>query len=115
AYDAVSCYAIAKAHGETHGKAVIPRYRFNEATVVVSFGADFLGTWLSPVEHARDWATQRDLKFGRKAMSRLLVLEARMSLTGANADERFRIKDSERGAVLLELANRLGGDFGAPG
>lgn len=115
AYDAVSCYAIAKAHGETHGTAVIPRYRFNEATVVVSFGADFLGTWLSPVEHARDWATQRDLKFGRKAMSRLLVLEARMSLTGANADERFRIKDSERGAVLLELANRLGGDFGAPG
>ncbi|MCB9892845.1 MAG: 4Fe-4S dicluster domain-containing protein [Planctomycetes bacterium] len=114
-YDAVSRYAIAKAHADTHGKSGIPRYQFGEATVVVTFDADFLGTWISPVEHARDWATQRDLKFGRDSMSRLVAFEARMSLTGANADERHRIKDSERGAVLVALANKLGANLGEPG
>ncbi|MCA8916046.1 MAG: 4Fe-4S dicluster domain-containing protein [Planctomycetes bacterium] len=114
-YDAVSRYSIAKAHADTHGKSAVPRYRFAEATVVVTFDADFLGTWISPVEHARDWATQRDLKFGRDSMSRLVAFEARMSLTGANADERHRIKDSERGAVLVELANKLGANLGAAG
>ena len=28
------------------GKQVIPDYRFDKADLVVSFGADFLGTWL---------------------------------------------------------------------
>lgn len=116
-YDAVSCYAIAKAHGQTHGTPVIPGYYFDQATTVFSFDADFLGAWISPVGFARDWATRRDLKFGRdgKDMSRLVSFEARMSLTGANADERVRIKDSERGAVLMDLAKRLGGDLGAVG
>ena len=114
-YDAVSRHAIVKAHADTHGKAALPRYQFGEATVVFSFDADFLGTWISPVEHARDWATQRDLKFGRNTMSRLIAFEARMSLTGANADERHRVKDSERGAILVDIANRLGANLGAPG
>lgn len=115
AYDAISSYAIRKAHKQTHNTNEIPSYIFNQATVVVSFDADFLGTWINPVGFARDWATQRDLKFGRNSMSRLISLEARMSLTGANADERHRIKDSERGAVLMDLAKRLGGNFGEPG
>jgi len=115
AYDANSRFAIAKAHEATHGTLAIPHYRFSQATVVVSLDADFLATWLSPVEHARDWASQRDLRFGRTTMSRLVCFEARMSLTGANADERFRVKDSARGAVLVDLANRLGGNFGTAG
>jgi Fe-S-cluster-containing dehydrogenase component len=114
-YDAVSRFAIAKAHEATHGTRVIPHYKFNQATVVVSFDGDFLATWLSPTEHARDWASQRDLKFGKTSMSRLICFEARMSLTGANADERFRVRDGERGALLTDIANRLGGSFGAPG
>jgi Fe-S-cluster-containing dehydrogenase component len=111
AYDAVSAHAIARAHAETHGQSAIPAYHFDQATVVVCLDADFLGTWINPTGFARDWAKQRDLKFGRSIMSRLISFEARMSLTGANADERVRIKDSERGAVLLDLAGRLGADF----
>jgi molybdopterin-containing oxidoreductase family iron-sulfur binding subunit len=117
AYDAVSSYSIAKAHLATHGVSAIPRYRFNQADVVFSFDGDFLGAWISPVEYARDWASKRDLKFNRNrdGMSRLIAFEARMSLTGANADERFRIREGERGAVLADVANRLGGNFGTPG
>ena len=29
------------------GKAVLPKYNFDKADLIVSFGADFLGTWIS--------------------------------------------------------------------
>ena len=35
------------------GQALTPAYDFSKAEVVLSLGADFLGTWISPVEHAR--------------------------------------------------------------
>src|SRR5499427_5851138 len=56
-YDALSASAILDAHQQTHGVRVLPHYRFDKADVIVSFDADFLGTWISPVEFARDYAT----------------------------------------------------------
>ena len=32
---------------------VVPGYDFSKAKVIVSVAADFLGTWLSPVEYAK--------------------------------------------------------------
>ncbi len=117
AYDAISAWTIAAAHRDTHGAAVIPRYRFDMADMIVSFGADFLGKWISPMEYSRQWAAKRDLRFGRKEMSRHIQLEARYSLTGANCDVRHRLPDSQRGAALVALAEALGanGKFGAAG
>ncbi|MBK8207910.1 MAG: 4Fe-4S dicluster domain-containing protein [Planctomycetes bacterium] len=115
AYDACSAWPIAAAHRDTHGSARIPHYRFDNAEVVVSFDADFLGNWISPVEFARQWAKHRDLRFGKKSMSRHIQFESRLSTTGACADERFRVRNAERGAVLADIANRLGGNFGEPG
>jgi Fe-S-cluster-containing dehydrogenase component len=111
AYDAISDWPIAAAHRDTHGLAAIPRYRFDNADVVVSFDADFLGTWISPVEFARQWASRRDLKFGKQTMSRHVQFESRLSTTGASADERFRVRNADRGAVLLDLARRLGAEL----
>ena len=51
-YDVLSASAIADAHRATHGARAIPRFRFDRADVVVAFEADFLGTWISPVEFA---------------------------------------------------------------
>ena len=31
-----------------YGKRAIPSYHFENAKVIVSLGADFLGTWLKP-------------------------------------------------------------------
>src|SRR5690606_26270119 len=52
---------IAEAQRLSYGRYLIPRYRFNRAKTVLSLGADFLGTWLSPVEFAADWSTTRKL------------------------------------------------------
>ncbi|MBX3474929.1 MAG: 4Fe-4S dicluster domain-containing protein [Planctomycetes bacterium] len=116
-YDACGSHAIAAAHKATHGAHVIPQYRFDNARVIVSLDADFLGTWISPMQFAAQWAQNRDLASGAREMSRHIQFEARYSLTGANADERFRLPNAQRGALLVDLANKLAGDkrFGEPG
>ncbi|MBI2346041.1 MAG: 4Fe-4S dicluster domain-containing protein [Deltaproteobacteria bacterium] len=87
-----------------------PRYRFDRADVVVTLGADFLGTWISPVEFARDWAAGRKLNGdGKGRMSRLIVLEPILTLTGTNADERYPVKPTDLVAVALALAAECGG------
>jgi molybdopterin-containing oxidoreductase family iron-sulfur binding subunit len=106
--DAVSSSAILDAHAETHGARLLPHYRFEQAKVIVSFGADFLGAWISPVEFMAAWRTQRTPTPDKPVMSHHVQLEGRMSLTGANADRRFRLAPSEYAAVLSHLAQDIG-------
>lgn len=55
-YDAVSNSGILLANEISFGKKAIPSYRFDHAKTIVSIGADFLATWLSPVEFAKQYA-----------------------------------------------------------
>jgi len=55
-YDPISNYGIKKAAETYYGTAVIPSYSFDKAKTIVSFGADFLGTWISPIEFAGQYA-----------------------------------------------------------
>ena len=57
--DADGGSAILEAHSRTHGARVLPHFKFDKAKVIVSLGADFLGTWISPVEFTHAWRTQR--------------------------------------------------------
>ena len=108
--DALSYTGIIKANENSFGKAVLPRYRFDKADVIVSFGADFLGTWISHLEFNRDYASNRDnASLKNKKMSRHIQFEAGMSLTGSNADTRIPLKPSEEGIALINLYNALGG------
>ncbi|HEX6198763.1 MAG TPA: [Fe-S]-binding protein, partial [Thermoanaerobaculia bacterium] len=85
AYDGLSSSAILDAHEITHGVRALPRYRFDRAQVVVSFDADYLGTWISPVEHAAGWRKRRSPGPGGGPRSHCVQLEGRMSLTGTKA------------------------------
>ena len=102
--DAVSYAGILKANEASFGKAVLPQYRFDKANVIVSFGADFLGTWISPVQFTKQYVSNRGIKsLQEKRMSRHIQFETGMSLTGTNADSRIAIKLSEEGPALLAL------------
>jgi len=110
-FDAVSYTGIIQANQNSFGKAVLPHYRFDNADVIVSFGADFLGTWISPVEFTRQYTKNRAAEaLERKKMSRHIQFESGMSLTGTNADARISLKPSEEGIALLNLYNALGGN-----
>ena len=106
-YDPVSSYGIVKANQASFGKAIIPNYNFSKAQVVVSFGADFLGTWINPNKFSADFIKNRKLDFGKKEMSRLYQFESNLSLTGANADYRTPIKPSAEGLIVATLYNLL--------
>lgn len=109
-YDADSFSGMLMANEATFGKRAIPSYNFAKAKVIVSLGADFLGTWLSPVEFARQYAQTRKLKDGASEMSRHLQFESFMSMTGASADERFTHRPSESGAVASALLAAVSGN-----
>lgn len=106
-YDPISYSAIREAHQHDFKMNVIPDYRFDKAKVVVSFGADFLGTWLNPVLFAHRFALTRKPTEEKPEMSKLIQLEAGMSLTGSNADERIPIRPSQQGILLTALYNEL--------
>ena len=108
-YDAVSYSGMILANQASYGKKAIPAYHFENAKVIVSLGADFLGTWLSPVVFAKQYAENRRIQEDKPAMSRHFQFESHYSLTGANADDRYVHKPSETGAVALALLGALGG------
>ncbi|MCP5464643.1 MAG: TAT-variant-translocated molybdopterin oxidoreductase [Deltaproteobacteria bacterium] len=100
-YDAVSASGILDAHEFIFGKRILPHYRFDKARTIVSFGADFLGTWISPVEFAKQFSRGR--KLDQKNMSQLYQFESGLSLTGANADIRVPLLPSQIDSSVLGL------------
>jgi molybdopterin-containing oxidoreductase family iron-sulfur binding subunit len=106
-YDPHSCSAILDAHKLTHDVRVLPRYHFHRAGVIVSFDADFLGTWISPVEFTGGYRAGRLLKTHLPRSSYHVQVESRLSLTGSKADERICLAPSEIEAVIHGLAVRL--------
>jgi anaerobic selenocysteine-containing dehydrogenase len=55
-YEALDHASLREAARMAFGSARVPTFDFEAAGIVFSFGADFLETWLSPVEHARGFA-----------------------------------------------------------
>ncbi|MBK7870393.1 MAG: TAT-variant-translocated molybdopterin oxidoreductase [Saprospiraceae bacterium] len=106
-YDPISSAAILEANEQSFGQAVIPNYHFDKAQVIVSFDADFLGTWISPIEYAAQYVQNRKINPSNPKMSRHIQVESHMSLTGSNADNRILVKPSEQGAAIVALYNEV--------
>ncbi len=113
-YDAISYSGMLLANEACYGKKAIPSYHFDNAKVIVSLGADFLGTWLSPVEFAYQYSKNRRVSDKKADMSRHIHFEGSLSLTGSNADDRIIHKPSETAAIALNILAKLGGAVTAP-
>jgi len=106
-YDALSCSAILEAHERTFGERVLPHYSFERARLIVGFDADFLGTWISPVEFTKAYTAGRSLQDGAAAFCRHVQFESRVSLTGSNADRRVPLGPEDAARALVRLAALL--------
>ncbi len=114
-YDANSASGIIQANQASFGRAVVPSYDFSKAKTIVSVGADFLGTWIAPLDHARPYAMTRKIGAvggGKKEMSRHYQFETILSMTGANADYRGTYKPSQEGLVVASLYNKVAAKLG---
>jgi anaerobic selenocysteine-containing dehydrogenase/Fe-S-cluster-containing dehydrogenase component len=114
-YEALSEAPLREAARIAFGRDEIPTFDFESADLVISFGADFLETWLSPVEHHRGFARASGVDDDSHAKARFVFLGPRLSLTGQNADEWYPVQAGSEGVVALALASALadrGGDAG---
>lgn len=108
-YDAVSYSGILDANEKTFGKRSIPSYNFGKAKVILSVGADFLGTWVSPVEFSADYSANRKVSKAKAEMSRHIQIESMPTITGFKADTRISVKPSEELSALSDILNILTG------
>ncbi|MYC99922.1 MAG: 4Fe-4S dicluster domain-containing protein [Gammaproteobacteria bacterium] len=108
-YEALSEAPLRAAARIAFGRDVVPAYDFEAARFVLSFGADFLETWLSPTAYGRGFARTSAIDpMGSKG--RFVFVGPRLSLTGQNADEWFPIRAGSEAAVALAMAAVIAGD-----
>lgn len=108
-HDTVSYSGMLLANETTFGKKAIPNYNFTNAKVIVSLAADFLGSWLNTIENTYQYSKGRKVSDTKKEMSKHYQFESFLSMTGANADERFRHLPSQTGTVAANILALLNG------
>ncbi len=111
-YDSISSSAIADAHSLSHGTRVVPRFHFDMADFIISFDADFLGSWISPVEFTRGYNAGRRPGVEVRAFSHHVQFESRLSLTGSNADQRVVVPPDRMQAAVAHLAETVARHMG---
>ncbi|MBT6687848.1 MAG: TAT-variant-translocated molybdopterin oxidoreductase [Bacteroidetes bacterium] len=106
-YDSVSASGIIEANQQNFGLSNLPSYNFDKADLIVSFGADFLGNWISPIEYTKQYSKNRKLSKTNLKMSKHVQFESTLTLTGSNADFRIPINPSQEAGAILSLYNYI--------
>ena len=88
----------------------MPAFDLARSRYVISFGADFLGTWGSVVAQNAAYGEMRQGHPGVRG--KLVHVESRMTTTGACADEWVPCRPGTEGVLALGLAQAIGGKSG---
>src|SRR5580704_12212854 len=80
-----------------------PTVDLGQSNYLISFGADFLGTWNSPVAQSIAFGHMRQGRSGQRG--KFVQIEPRTSQTGASADEWIPCSPGTEGLIALSLAN----------
>jgi anaerobic selenocysteine-containing dehydrogenase len=96
---------LRRANFMSFGHEQLPTVDLARSRYVIAFGADFLGTWNSPVAQNIGYGAMRQGSSGQRA--KFVQVEPRMSQTGANADEWLPAKPGTEGILALGMAHVL--------
>ena len=83
------------------GREVLPDFDIENASYLLSFGADLLNTWVSPVRYARAYGEFRQ---GDRERGTLVHVDSRFSMTAANADEWVYVNPGYEGLLAMSMA-----------
>ncbi len=100
------------ANRQVFGLDQLPVHDFGSAKYIVSFGADFLETWLSPIEYQRGFASAHG--FAEGDVAKFVFASPRQDLTGLNADAWLPVRPGTEAALALALAHVVAAERGAP-
>ena len=102
-YELFSDDVLRHANAMSFGYAQLPTYDLANSAYVLGLGADFLGTWNSPVANAKAFGEMRGGRVGMRGA--FVQVESRISPTGASADEWVAANPGTEGALALGLAH----------
>ena len=90
------------------GEYVNTVYRFDQADLILSLDADFLGEGPGHLRYTRQFTARRQVQAEAAGMNRLYAVESTLSNTGAMADHRLRMRAGEIERFARAVANELG-------
>jgi menaquinone reductase, molybdopterin-binding-like subunit len=102
-YEPLDEVVLRQANLLSFGSAALPTLDLARTDYLISFGADLLGTWNSPVAQSIGYGEMRQGRPGRRG--KFVQVESRMSQTGANADEWVPCRPGMEGVLALGLAH----------
>ena len=101
-YEPLERNTLRAAISQVFGQTMMPDFDIENASFVLSFGADFLNTWVSPVRYARGYGEFRQ---GNRERGTLVHVDSRFSMTAANADEWVYVKPGMEGVLAMSMAH----------
>jgi anaerobic selenocysteine-containing dehydrogenase len=93
---------LRRANASAFGSHQLGTVDLEHARYVISFGADFLGTWNSAVAQSVAYGRMRQV--GTGVRPKFVHVDARLSQTAANADEFVACKPGTEGWLALAIA-----------
>jgi len=98
--------AISQAGDISYGKSGVPSYRFDRARVILSLDADFLGTWISPMEFTKQFISRRNPDTKEK-FNTLICVDTMPTVTSSNAEIRIPVKPEDVRRIGLAIAKEI--------
>ncbi|HLX37486.1 MAG TPA: molybdopterin-dependent oxidoreductase, partial [Candidatus Binataceae bacterium] len=104
-YEAIRDEPAREAAEMVFGRRDLPHYRIEQAEVLISFGADFLETWRSPLELSRQYAEFRAPKNrnGSVSIGRAIYVGPRFNMTAAKCDQWLTVPAGAEATVALGI------------
>ena len=104
-FDIFGDEVLREANFQSFGVRQLPTFDIPESRYLLSFGADILGTWNSPVSQNIGYG---DMRQGRPGVrGKFVQVEPRMSQTGANADQWVPARPGTEGFLALGMARAI--------
>ena len=105
AFEPFALEALREGNRLAFGTSAVPHYDFAAAKYIISFGADFMETWLSPVEFQGAFTRAHAFAAGsNSSMAKYVYVGPRLSLTGMSADEWIDAFPGADGLLALSMA-----------
>tara|TARA_A100001037_G_C15154389_1_gene643193 strand:- start:46943 stop:49285 length:2343 start_codon:yes stop_codon:yes gene_type:complete len=92
---------LRKAINDVFGENKLPDFDIENSDYILSFGTDFLSTWVSPVQYSYDYGEFRQ---GKDKRGFLVQIDSRFSMTAANSDEWIYVQPGTEGMLALSIA-----------
>jgi len=105
AFEPFALEALREGNRLAFGTSAVPHYDFAAAKYIISFGADFMETWLSPVEFQNAFTRAHAFAAGADStMAKYVYVGPRLSLTGLSADEWIATRAGAEGLLAFSMA-----------